>query len=73
MLVLHIQGAGELTICTREGNYKALGQRRIALGKKAFHGLFASTGNLIVGNKSSVQEKPQITGSADNLSGLCDG
>ncbi len=57
MLVLHIPDADEETLSTKGEKYSGSGSRRIALGKKAFQGLFGSTGIVIVGTKSSTQEK----------------
>ncbi len=35
--------------------------------KKTFHGLFGRMGNVIVGRKSSVQEKAQVLGNTNSL------
>ncbi len=58
-----------------QGEENARGQGREAslYVKKAFHGLFGSTGNVVVGTKSGIQEKSQIMDSADSLNGLCFG
>ncbi len=56
-----------------EENTRGLGREGSLYGKKAFHGLFGRTGNVIVDTKSNSQEKPQITDSADCLNGLCVG
>ncbi len=51
----------------------ALYEGRNTLGaklKKAFHGLFGSTYNVIFGTKSSIQEKLQVSDNADCLNML---
>ncbi len=57
----------------REENTRGQGSEGSLYVKQHSVGFFGSTGNVIVGTKSSIQEKSKITNRADRLNGLCVG
>ncbi len=56
----------------REENTRGLGREgSLQIKKKHSTGFFGSTGNVIVGFKSSIQETSETTDSDDSLNRLC--
>ncbi len=68
-------GEDVCTAYSRCGRINVLvkGSKILGLRVAKDHGLFGSTGYVIVGTKSSIQEKSQIADNSGRLNGLCVG
>ncbi len=67
---MHIEDAGDKRFVCEDENAGDPGCEGSLQVKKTFHGHFGGTDNVIVGTKSRIQEKSQISDNSNCLNGL---